>query len=71
MEEIDCFIVNGFLFCTDHGREFCSSCFCDYRACNNDQVDLDEVIIQKLEEMFLDYDVRYNWPSVPLVFLSK
>ncbi len=57
MDEIDCFIVNNFMFCTDHGCENCALCYCDYRACNNDQVDLDEATIQKIEEMFLNYDV--------------
>ena len=44
----DHIIVNDFMFCQDHGKEWCAICCCDHRMCNNiqieDQLDLDDNI---------------------------
>ncbi|KAG6826048.1 hypothetical protein H0H92_001303 [Tricholoma furcatifolium] len=34
----DDIIVNHFMFCEDHGSEFCNYCYCDHRMCNNIQI---------------------------------
>ncbi len=54
----DNIVVNDFMFCIDNGREFCHSCFCDHRLCNNIRMEFDEEMIEKIEDMVDDIDVR-------------
>lgn len=54
----DGFIVNGFMFCTLHGREFCNTCCSDHRPCNNMRADLDADTYMKLRGLSLSADVR-------------
>lgn len=46
--------VNEFTFCTDHGREYCPICCCDYRECNNMSIEDD---LADLAEEGFDVDV--------------
>ncbi|KAF9262698.1 hypothetical protein L218DRAFT_867173 [Marasmius fiardii PR-910] len=32
---MDSVSINGFMFCRPHGSEYCSTCYCDHRLCNN------------------------------------
>ncbi|KAF8064429.1 hypothetical protein FPV67DRAFT_1505045 [Lyophyllum atratum] len=34
-------VVNDFMFCLDHGDEFCHLCCCDHRMCNNIRIEDD------------------------------
>ncbi len=52
----DNFIVNNFMFCTDHGQEFCDPCFCDHRICNNLQMEFDEETIEKLKTVVISVE---------------
>ncbi|KAF5347276.1 hypothetical protein D9756_009966 [Leucocoprinus leucothites] len=54
----DSFVLNEFMFCTDHGREYCPSCFCDYRTGNNYQIELDEEVVWRFEDLFMTMDDR-------------
>ena len=38
----DNIVVNDFMFCRDHGKEYCNLCFCDHRMCNNIRIE-DEI----------------------------
>lgn len=49
----DNILVNDFMFCSDHGEEYCMRCFCDHRMCNNIRVEDD---IEDLTED-LNFDV--------------
>ncbi|EJD46380.1 hypothetical protein AURDEDRAFT_63349, partial [Auricularia subglabra TFB-10046 SS5] len=40
----DNFVVRDFMFCDDHGSEYCAYCGCDHRLCNN--VRLEEYVEQ-------------------------
>jgi hypothetical protein len=31
----DMLTLNGLLFCSEHGNEYCTKCSCDYRLLNN------------------------------------
>lgn len=42
----DNIIVGDFMFCRDHGGEYCHICCCDHRMCNNMRFEneLDELV---------------------------
>lgn len=54
----DMIVVNDFMFCTDHGSEYCPSCTCDHRLSNNFSIEFDEETTERLEEAFNSLDVR-------------
>ncbi|KAK1230931.1 hypothetical protein PQX77_005962 [Marasmius sp. AFHP31] len=37
-------VINGFMFCEPHGSEYCHSCGCDHRMCNN--IRIEEELVQ-------------------------
>ncbi|KAG9224126.1 hypothetical protein CCMSSC00406_0006794 [Pleurotus cornucopiae] len=41
LNDYDILVVNGFVFCSQHGHECCSSCVCDFREQNNAQIEDD------------------------------
>ncbi|KAJ8076759.1 hypothetical protein AAF712_000381 [Marasmius tenuissimus] len=52
----DNIVINGFMFCEPHGSEYCHSCSCDHRMCNN--IRIEEELAQAFpgisEEKLLD-----------------
>lgn len=49
----DNILVNDFMFCSEHGNEYCGRCFVDHRICNNVRI---EDRIEDLAEDF-NFDV--------------
>ncbi|KAF8636262.1 hypothetical protein AX16_011032 [Volvariella volvacea WC 439] len=51
-------LVNGFMFCSEHGDEYCHLCGCDHRMSNNVKIE------EELEDVveFLDGEVEVRHP---------
>ncbi|KAH7100412.1 hypothetical protein BKA62DRAFT_658385 [Auriculariales sp. MPI-PUGE-AT-0066] len=47
----DMITIAQFAFCEEHGLEFCTRCFCDYRMMNN-------VLVEEYVEQYSDEDMR-------------
>jgi len=47
-------LVKDFMFCFEHGDEYCRECFCDHRMCNNIRIE------DKLDDMaeFFEFEVE-------------
>lgn len=54
----DNIIVNDFMFCRDHGFEYCYRCCCDHRMCNN--VRVEDELGGIAEATGFDYEVRFK-----------
>ncbi|KAH6912225.1 hypothetical protein BKA70DRAFT_1184850 [Coprinopsis sp. MPI-PUGE-AT-0042] len=48
-------VVNGFMFCADHGDEYCFACCCDHRLTNNIRIE-DE--LQKDPHFDFEFDLE-------------
>ena len=56
-------VINGFMFCEPHGSEYCHSCFCDHRMCNNTRIE--DKLAQAFpgiseEQLLVGYIVKTN-----------
>ncbi|KAF8994658.1 hypothetical protein BDQ17DRAFT_1366602 [Cyathus striatus] len=51
-------IVNDFMFCAEHGNEYCHICCCDHRMCNNIRIE------DELGDMteFFEFEVEERHP---------
>lgn len=48
-------VVNDFMFCSDHGQEYCHRCCCDHRMCNNMSIE-DEIAVLVAGRGLISFD---------------
>lgn len=53
-------VVNDFMFCKQHGSEYCHLCTCDHRDGNNHVLDLYNVFADNVEESGFSLEVRLS-----------
>lgn len=71
LNDYDILVVNGFVFCSQHGHECCSSCVCDFREQNNAQIEDDICLDAGLDLAVRAHAVLSRWHTHAFYFQQR